>query len=71
MGVTIGDVEMSACLGSLQPFHTVTASALMTSMLTLSQNGYGWLPEGNNSIPNFIRNFTFVFFFSVYFYVFD
>ncbi|KAJ9554956.1 hypothetical protein OSB04_009570, partial [Centaurea solstitialis] len=38
-------VEMSACLESLQPFHNVTASALMTSMLTLSQRGYGWLPE--------------------------
>nr|GEX92427.1 hypothetical protein [Tanacetum cinerariifolium] len=38
-------VESSACLESLQPFHAVTASALMTSMLTLSKNGYGWLPE--------------------------
>nr|XP_043633971.1 protein NUCLEAR FUSION DEFECTIVE 6, mitochondrial-like isoform X2 [Erigeron canadensis] len=42
-------VEMSACLESLQPFHTVTSSALMTSMLTLSQNGYGWLPEACNN----------------------
>ncbi|KAI3827723.1 hypothetical protein L1987_01806 [Smallanthus sonchifolius] len=39
-------VEMSACLESLQPFHTATASTLMTSMLTLSQRGYAWLPEG-------------------------
>ncbi|KAL4582114.1 hypothetical protein LXL04_006654 [Taraxacum kok-saghyz] len=41
----IDSIEMSACLQSLQPFHTATASALMTSMLTLFQNGYGWLAE--------------------------
>ncbi|KAL8249182.1 hypothetical protein R6Q59_006050 [Mikania micrantha] len=39
-------VEMSVCLATMQPFHTATASALMTSKLTLSRWGYGWLPEG-------------------------
>jgi hypothetical protein len=28
------------------PFHTVTASALMTSKLVVSQRSYAWLPEG-------------------------
>nr|XP_043607512.1 protein NUCLEAR FUSION DEFECTIVE 6, mitochondrial-like isoform X1 [Erigeron canadensis]XP_043607513.1 protein NUCLEAR FUSION DEFECTIVE 6, mitochondrial-like isoform X2 [Erigeron canadensis] len=40
-------VELSACLETVLPFHTVTASALMTSMLHLSHPIYASLPEGS------------------------
>ncbi|XP_020272802.1 protein NUCLEAR FUSION DEFECTIVE 6, chloroplastic/mitochondrial-like isoform X3 [Asparagus officinalis] len=38
-------VEMSFCVESLLPMHSVTAAALMTSMLSVSRGGYGWLSE--------------------------
>ncbi|RRT76182.1 hypothetical protein GW17_00006997 [Ensete ventricosum] len=39
-------IETSFCLESLLPMHSATASALMTSMLTISRRGSGWLSEG-------------------------
>ncbi|XP_043716844.1 protein NUCLEAR FUSION DEFECTIVE 6, mitochondrial-like isoform X1 [Telopea speciosissima] len=34
------------CAQSLMPLHSVTASALLTSMLSLKGGNWGWLSEG-------------------------
>ncbi|KAK8936444.1 hypothetical protein KSP39_PZI012365 [Platanthera zijinensis] len=40
---------LSFCIESLLPLHNATAAALMTSMLSVSMKGHGWLSEGIRS----------------------
>ncbi|XVE88091.1 hypothetical protein DITRI_Ditri19aG0040800 [Diplodiscus trichospermus] len=41
-------VELSCSVETMLPYHTATASALLTSMLSVSRRSSGWTPEGQD-----------------------